>query len=91
MITDVTLGGALFAFGSLFCLDLVYGAYTIALVERKEHKAGALAGVLIVLSGGAAIAYVNNPWLLIPAAFGGYMGTWLSVNLDRRSSSAPTR
>lgn len=66
-------------FVALFALDFVWAKYTHALTAKRPVASGALASVLIVLSGAAAVGYTSDPWLLIPAALGAFAGTWCAV------------
>lgn len=61
--------------------DIVWGQYTRAVASHKTHKACVMA-VLIILTGAfVTTAYVENPWMLVPAVFGAYIGTWLALLL----------
>jgi hypothetical protein len=70
---------ALFVFVAIFLLDFAYVRYTLATTARDEHASGAYAAAIIVLSGGAAVGYTAEPWLLVPAAIGAYVGTVVAV------------
>lgn len=68
----------------LLALDFVWAKYTYAMTQKRPVLAGGYAAVLIVLSGSAAIGYVNDPWMLLPAAGGAFSGTALAVILESR-------
>jgi len=42
-------------------------------------RAGTYAALVIALSGFAAINYVNDPWMLLPAAAGAFCGTIIGM------------
>lgn len=69
----------LFAFFALLFLDFIWAEYTKAVTARRVWAASSLAGVLYLLGGLMAIAYVGNHWILLPAAAGSFAGTFLSV------------
>lgn len=62
-------------FAALFALDLVWAKYTTAITAHRAIIAGLYASVIIALSGYAAINYVNDPWMLLPAMAGAFCGT----------------
>lgn len=62
-----------------FVLDFVWAAYTISVGEGKAMPASISAAGIIVLSGIGTIVYVNDPWLLVPAALGAAVGTWTAM------------
>lgn len=70
---------ALAAFWAVFFADFVWARYITAIAEARKLHASAWAVALLVLSGVATIAYVNNHWMLIPAAAGAFVGTWFSI------------
>lgn len=59
-------------------LDLVWARYTIALAA-KHPQAMLWAAAIPVLGGYVVIEYTQNPWLLIPVAFGALAGTYLGM------------
>lgn len=67
-------------FLSMLMLDFVWAVYTRAVAEKRPSLASTCASAIIVLSGTAAIGYVNDPWMLIPAAAGAFVGTFLAMN-----------
>lgn len=65
----------LVVFSILFVLDLVWARYTAAVTSRRMLAAGCYASGIIALSGFAAINYVNDHWMLLPAMAGAFCGT----------------
>ena len=63
-------------FAALFALDLVWSRY-IAITDRRKLLAGVYASAIIALSGYAAINYVHDPWMLLPAMAGAFCGRLL--------------
>jgi hypothetical protein len=66
-------------FAALFTLDFVWARYTQAITARWPWQASGYAGVIIGLSGFAAISYTTNPWMLLPAIAGAVTGTYSAV------------
>lgn len=66
---------ALAVFVALFVLDLLYARYMPAVTEGRIVPAGLYAAGIIACSGYAAVNYVNDPWMLLPAMAGAFAGT----------------
>lgn len=69
----------LLTFVAVLVLDVVWARYTIALTNDRPVRAGKYAALVIALSGFAAINYVNDPWMLLPAAAGAFCGTIIGM------------
>lgn len=69
-------------FAALFVLDLVWAKYTAAITSHRAMVAGVYAAVIIALSGYAAINYVNDPWMLLPAMAGAFCGTVIGTRKE---------
>ena len=63
-------------FVSVAVLDFVWAHYTIAVNRSQPVKAGGYAALIMLLGGLAAVGYVNDPWMLIPACLGAFTGTY---------------
>jgi len=72
---------ALQVVAAMTCLDLVFAFYVIQTAEKAAYAAGALAAAIIVLSGFVTRAYVDDKRMLIPAALGAFLGTFLAVRI----------
>jgi hypothetical protein len=48
-------------------------------VEKRRWRAAAWAAVLYASSALLTVSVVDNPWLVLPATAGAYLGTWLAV------------
>lgn len=66
-------------------LDVVYAQYTIQVQARNAHQAGLYAFGIIVFGGVSILSYTQQPWLLIPAAIGAYVGTWVTIYVNIKS------
>lgn len=69
-------------FAALFVLDFVFARYTKSIGDLRAMPASSYAAVIVVLNGAAAVGYVHEPWLLVPAMLGAFTGTWLSVKMS---------
>ena len=67
------------AFFGVMCLDFVWGKYIQATNGTNPLIAGLWAIPIFLLGGVITIGYISDPNLLIPAAFGAFAGTYLSV------------
>lgn len=65
-----------------FVLDIVWAKYTINIQARNPHWAGLWAVGIIAFSGSSVLLYVSQPWLLVPAALGAYVGTVWTVQME---------
>lgn len=66
-------------FAAMAVTDYLYASWSASVTARRALPAAAYS-VGIVLCGAFAITeYVNDPWLVIPAATGAALGTYLSV------------
>lgn len=73
-------------FSALTVTDVCWGYY---INKVKEGKAlpSAVWSVLLYLTGSiAVVGWVKDPWLLIPAAAGAFVGTYISVWLNKRKN-----
>lgn len=72
------------AFFAMFFTD-VFNAYYIQAVQRVQAlKASIWASILYVLYALAIIGSAHNPWLLIPAVLGAFVGTYIGVRYRPR-------
>lgn len=66
-------------FAAFVVLDIVWALYTRAIARHWPVIAMATAAAIPALSGFVAIQYVENHWMLIPAALGGAVGTGIGM------------
>ena len=65
-------------------LDFCWPFYIKAVHTKGPFRASIWAVVLMMFSGIAAIEYVNDPWMLIPAGAGAFVGTYAAVVASHR-------
>lgn len=69
---------------AMFLADIAWAYYFIKIEERKSVHAG-LWAVLIYLFGAFAVtSYMTDKWLLIPAALGSFLGTYVVVEHKKK-------
>lgn len=72
---------AALTFAAVFALDLFYAKYTRAVAEGVKGWACVHSAAIIAFAGYAAINYVNDPWMLLPAMAGAAVGTFFGMRL----------
>lgn len=64
-------------FGALI-LDYVWGKTVLAMAHSSAFSAASWGCICTMLTGLLTISYVSNPWLLIPAGIGAFIGVYIS-------------
>lgn len=62
--------------------DFAWARYTIGVAEKQAHRAARWSATIQALAMVTIIAYVDEPWLALPAIAGSYVGTLLAVRRD---------
>lgn len=65
-------------FVAMAALDFVWARYTASIAEKRRVPA-ALYASLITLFNGTLILSLKNPWMMIPAVLGAFVGTFFGV------------
>jgi hypothetical protein len=65
------------AFLGMVALDFVWARYTINLIKKNPAKSGGYAATIMLLNGIVTLTYVHDPWMILPAAAGAFVGTYL--------------
>lgn len=74
---------SIYIFGVVFALDWVWTQYIITVAEKNPMQSAFWSCGTILLSGAAAVEYVREPLLLIPAGAGAFLATWMAVTRER--------
>lgn len=69
-------------FFALLIVDLLNAFYIKNIQKNKAMIAASTAVVLFLSASIAVIGYVDNHWLLIPAAAGAFAGTYIGVKIN---------
>lgn len=64
--------------------DFVWGQYTAQVAGENALKSGLWSVGIIILGSYVTTAYVHDPWAIIPAGFGAFCGTYISVKWSKR-------
>lgn len=70
---------ALTTFVLMAVLDYVWAYYQRAINLRFPGRAAQLSATIIVLNALVVLSYADNPWMIVPAAVGAFVGTYFSV------------
>jgi hypothetical protein len=73
---------AVFVFGVVFALDFIWTRYIASVAAKQPMQSALWSTGTILLSGVAAVEYVANPWLLLPAGLGAFAATWIAVKRE---------
>jgi hypothetical protein len=68
----------LLTFGGMVVLDFVWARYTVTVTQRLPIKSGSYAALIMVLNGTVTLTYVHDPWMILAAAAGAFVGTYLA-------------
>ena len=71
-------------FMSVAALDFVWAHYTKCINSGRAIGAGVYAAIIIVLGGTAVIGYTSDPWMLLPAGAGAFVGTYAAVKMGAK-------
>ena len=66
-------------FTSILILDWVWAKYNQASVSNQPLKAAVLSIIIFLLGAVGVMGYTTNKWLLIPACFGAFIGTYIAT------------
>ncbi len=72
------------AFAAMTITEFLWAFYIHNLRDNKEHHAGLYCGAIVLFAGFTTILFMENHWLLLPAAIGAWFGTWLSKFFYKR-------
>ena len=73
----------LLAFFGMVALDFVWARYTITLIKKHHAVSGTYAAIIMLLNGVVVVTYVSNPWMILPAAAGAFVGTFIGGKADK--------
>ena len=73
------IGKIFIAFSSMVALDFVWAKYTLACAKRQALSAGFFAALTLALGAFVVLTYTDDHWMIIPAAFGAFVGTHYAV------------
>jgi uncharacterized membrane protein YfcA len=71
-------------FFSIFLLDIVYTYYLRCVANDNAFGASSWSVACYILGSVAVISYTTNHWLVIPAVFGAFCGTYVGMKVKKR-------
>ena len=74
----------LLVFVAYFLIDVLYAAYTLAVVERRPLFSANLAALIYLLLAVGILNFTANAIYLVPMVIGSWLGTYLTVLWNRR-------
>ncbi len=60
-------------------MDYLWVGYTRAVVASRPTLAANLAGLLFLVGASNTLAYVADPWLIVPGVAGAWSGTFAAA------------
>lgn len=66
-------------FLQMLVLDFLWAVYIRSVAQHAAVKAGIIGSALFILGSLVTISYVHDAWNIVPAALGGFLGTYWSV------------
>lgn len=64
--------------------DIIWVLYIKHISLENANKAGIMGVLIYFFAGLNIIGYTTNPWLLIPASVGAYLGTVLAIKFKKK-------
>lgn len=69
-------------FLALVIIDILYAVYTKQVMKDRPAYSSLLAAGIYVINAIITINFVIDPWLLIPAGLGAFVGTYIGVKIN---------
>jgi hypothetical protein len=66
-------------FTTVAIADLAWTRYNQSVTARAAHRASTWSAVIVILGAVTFFGYVENRWMVIPAALGAYAGTYIAM------------
>lgn len=63
--------------------DFIWAKYIKAVNDKKALVAAGWSASIILIGGITIVSYVEVHWLVVPAALGAFLGTFLSVRKSK--------
>ena len=70
---------AILVFFAVTLVDIFWASYIKSIAADHMWRSGLFSAAIIVTGGFTAIEYVQNHWMLLPAALGAFVGTVITV------------
>jgi hypothetical protein len=70
---------SVFIFVAMAISDFLWAQYIIATTNQRSLKASIWSASIALVNGAVILTYVKSPWLILVAAAGAFVGTFLSI------------
>jgi hypothetical protein len=77
-------------FFTMIAVDYFWGVYIKAMANHQAMKASIFSAFIMLSGAFTAINYIENHWMLIPAALGGAIGTYISAKYSSKENTDGT-
>jgi len=74
-------------FLSTLAADLLWAIYIRRVGEGKSMKAAIYSAFIVLLGAVAVGSYIENSWYLFPAVAGAFVGTWITIEHDKKKEA----
>jgi len=64
--------------------DFIWGKYIDTIAKGKALAASSWSVLVSTVGAMVVIGYVNDPWMVLPAGAGAFVGTFLSVRYGHK-------
>lgn len=78
---------AVWVFLAYMAIDALYALYTLAVTRLHSVRAATISAAIYLLLASGLLAFVRSAWYLLPAAAGGWLGTFLTVQREKRKAA----
>ena len=82
---DIRIGLGIFV--AYMVIDALYVMYTYSIMKKEPALAATMGAVMYFLMALGVINYVNNFLYIIPLVAGSWLGTYIVVSREKRTSS----
>ena len=73
-------------FFAYIAIDALYALYTLSVTQYRSARAATISALMYLLLATGFLAFTQNAWYLIPAAACGWIGTFVTVKLEKRKA-----
>lgn len=77
---------ALMVFLAYLVIDMLYAHYTFSVTKLQASRAATTGALMYFLLAVGVLNYTHNPLYLFPLVLGSWIGTYLTVEFERRKS-----
>lgn len=72
-------------FFATMATDILFALYVRRTAQGSALSAAIYGTTILLFAAYVTISYVANPWMVLPSAAGGFIGTYAVVRMDKGS------